>query len=46
MAREYKDGNPSSVGTQLRTDYYNKKALIEIVKEQTFMPLANVLAMP
>jgi len=33
MAREYKDGNPSSVGTQLRTDYYNKKALIEKIRQ-------------
>jgi N4-gp56 family major capsid protein len=37
---------PSGVGTQLRTDYYHKKALIEAKRAQYFMPLADVTAMP
>lgn len=45
-ARKYGDGTDSSVGTQLRTDYYYKKALIDIVKEQYFTQLADVRAMP
>ena len=27
------NASPSSIGTQFRTDYYEKKALIEIAKE-------------
>jgi N4-gp56 family major capsid protein len=49
MSRSYSDpigGSPSSVGPQIRTDYYQKKALIEMVKEQVFSPLADVTAMP
>ncbi|MCM2973729.1 N4-gp56 family major capsid protein [Larsenimonas suaedae] len=49
MTRTYNDpagGKASSVGTQLRTDYYQKKALIEARKLQFFMPLADVTAMP
>lgn len=49
MAREYNDpigGTESSVGTQLRTDYYQKKALIEARKLQFFGQLADVTAMP
>lgn len=45
-ARKYGDGTDSSVGTQFRTDYYYKKALIAIVKEQYFTQLADVRAMP
>lgn len=37
---------PSSIGTQLRTDYFQKKALIDLVKEQYFTPLASVTDMP
>ncbi|WAI96130.1 major capsid protein [Vibrio phage vB_VhaP_PG11] len=40
------DGTNSSVGEQIRTDYYKKAALIEAVKEQYFQPLASVTAMP
>jgi len=36
----------STVGTQFRTDYYQKKALIELKKEQYFSPLADVISMP
>jgi N4-gp56 family major capsid protein len=45
-ARKYGDGTDSSVGGQLRTDYYYKKALIDIVKDQYFTQLADVRAMP
>lgn len=40
------DGTNSSVGEQIRKDYYNKQALIEAVREQYFQPLADVTAMP
>ena len=46
MALEYGDGSDSSVGSQLRTDFYQKKALIEAKKEQYFSQLADVTAMP
>lgn len=36
----------SDVGNQIRTDYYQKQALIEIRKEQYFSQLADVTAMP
>ena len=39
-------GSPSSLGSQLRTDYYQKQALIEARKEQYFSQLASVTAMP
>lgn len=49
MAREYvnpKGGQPSKIGTQIRTDYYEKKALIEAAKEEYFGQLADVTSMP
>ena len=49
MAQAYNNptgGTPSSIGSQIRTDYYSKKALIEVVKEEYFMPLADVITMP
>lgn len=49
MSRQYNDpagGNPSKIGSQLRTDYFQKKALIEAQKEQYFGQLADVTAMP
>lgn len=49
MARIYADpagGTDSSVGSQLRTDYYQKKALIEARKEQYFGQLADTTSMP
>lgn len=49
MSQAYNDpigGSASSVGGQIRTDYYLKKALIETVKEQYFSQLADVTAMP
>lgn len=39
-------GSQSTVGNQLRTDYYNKQALIEARKEQYFQQLADVTSMP
>lgn len=42
----YGTGSNSSVGTQFRTDYYYKKALVEAAKESYFGQLANVRAMP
>jgi N4-gp56 family major capsid protein len=39
-------GTPSSIGSQARTDFFQKKALIEIRKEQYFTQLADVTAMP
>lgn len=37
---------PSSVGSQIINEFYQKKALIEIQKEQYFSQLADVTAMP
>lgn len=39
-------GTDSAMGTQIRTDYFNKKALVEAAKEQYFGQLADVTAMP
>lgn len=39
-------GAESDVGPQIRTDYFNKKALVEAAKEMYFGQLANVTAMP
>ena len=39
-------GTPSSVGNQLVDIFYQKKALIEIAKEQYFSQLADVTSMP
>lgn len=38
--------DPSTIGTQIRTDHYVKRALIEARKEQYFMQLADVTSMP
>ena len=49
MTQIYNDpagGSDSTIGTQIRTDYYSKKALIEIRKEQYFSQLADVTSMP
>ena len=39
-------GNPSAVGSQIRTNHYKKRALIEAKKEQYFSQLADVTSMP
>lgn len=44
--RIYGDGSNSTIGNQLQTYYYQKKALIELKKEQYFSPLASVIGMP
>jgi len=49
MAQEYNNpagGTASDIGSQLRTDFYQKKALIEARKLQFFGQLADVTAMP
>lgn len=44
--RKYGTGQDSSIGPQIRTDYFKKKALIEVVKDAVFSPLADAEAMP
>ena len=46
MPQVYGTGSNSTVGTQIRTDYFNKKALVEAAKEAYFGQLANTIAMP
>ena len=49
MALEYNDpvgGTDSTIGTQIRTDHYIKKALIEALKAQYFLPLSGTTNMP
>lgn len=49
MAHQYNNpvgGTPSTIGAQVRTDHYYKKALIAVRDKQYFMPLADVRAMP
>lgn len=49
MPRRYNDpagGTPSGIGSQIRTDYYKRKALTEARKKQYFLPLSSVENMP
>jgi N4-gp56 family major capsid protein len=50
MAQIYGKGDDASINgngtTQIQQQYYYKKALIDLVKEQHFMPLADVRSMP
>lgn len=49
MGRQYNDpagGTPSNIGSQMNDFYYQKKALVEVKKEQYFSPLADVTSMP
>lgn len=48
MANEmvYGTGSNSSIGDQVRTDHYYKKALVEIAKESYFGQMADVRSMP
>ena len=39
-------GDPSSIGPQITNEFYQKKALIELAKEQYFGQLADVTSMP
>lgn len=46
---QYKDpkgGTASTIGSQMNTFHWHKKALIEAKKEMYFTPLADVLSMP
>lgn len=40
------NGSPSSIGPQVRTDYFDRRALMEAQREQYFSQLADVTAMP
>lgn len=42
----YGDGNPSTIGTQIQQQYYQKKALIDIAKTTYFGALADIENMP
>ena len=42
----YGTGSNSSVGPQIRTDYFERKALVEAAKEAYFGQLADVVSMP
>jgi N4-gp56 family major capsid protein len=49
MTQIYNDpvnGSASTIGTQARTDFYQKKALIEARKTQFFSQMADVTSMP
>lgn len=48
MSRQYKAPpiTPSSIGPQMNTFFYQKKALVEAAKEQYFGQLADVTSMP
>ena len=49
MSRSYNDpvgGTPSDIGSQIRTDKFDKQALIEARREQVFLPMADVKSMP
>lgn len=48
MTQQFKNPptTPSSVGSQITNEYYQKKALIEAAKEQYFGQLADVTSMP
>jgi N4-gp56 family major capsid protein len=39
-------GTPSDIGGQIRTDYYNRRALVEAAREQYFGQMADVQNMP
>lgn len=42
----YGTGSDSSIGTQLQTYFYQKKALIDLQKEKYFSQLADTVNMP
>lgn len=47
-SRQYgdKSGSTSSIGPQINTHYYERKALIEVAKDMVFSPLASTKEMP
>lgn len=46
MTQVYGNGSNSSIGPQINTFFYQKKALIEAAKEMYFGQLADVTNMP
>ena len=46
MAQVYGTGANSTVGSQIRTDYFYKKALVEVAKETYFGQMADTISMP
>ena len=46
MAQVYGTGADSTVGNQIRTDYFYKKALVEVAKETYFGQMADTISMP
>ena len=48
MSQQFKNPptTPSSIGPQITNEFYQKKALLEIAKEQYFGQLADVTSMP
>ena len=49
QAHSYNDpagGTDSNVGVQMNDFFYQKKALMDIKKEQYYQPLASSIAMP
>ena len=49
MSQQYKDpagGTQSTVGTQIRTDFFQRRALVEAIKETYFGALADTTSMP
>lgn len=49
MSQQYKDpanGTPSSVGPQINTQYFDRKALYETREDRYFTPMASVEGMP
>ena len=48
MSQQFKNppATPSSIGPQITNEFYQKKALFEIAKEQYFGQLADVTSMP
>lgn len=46
MTALYNSGTDSTVGPQIYTDFYYKRALVEAAKEAYFGQLADVTSMP
>jgi N4-gp56 family major capsid protein len=49
MAQQYKaplEGQPSTIGGQIRTDFFQRRALIELTKDIYFGALADTTTMP
>ena len=49
MAKQYNNpagGTPSSVGTQLRTDFFKRRAMVEVAEEMFFGQFTDTLTQP